>query len=161
MPGRKGSAYMKFIIEKLKPYIDKTYRTNPFRSYTFVGGSSLGGISAFMIAWEYPTLFSKAICMSSAFKYQNDKGKIVVDYVKRVRASEQPKESLFFYIDNGGDAIDSELQPGIDEMLKELQQKGFQADRDYVWVHDKNAKHFEADWARRFPEAIRSLFIPK
>jgi len=154
-PGPKGSAYMKFVVEVLKPFIDKTYRTNPSRIQTFVGGSSSGGTISFILAWQYPEVFSKAMCMSPAFKYKSEDGTYDIDYVQTVRESGKPTEPLFFYIDNGGDAIDSKLQPGIDEMLSALQEKGFQPNRDYVYLHDKNGKHFEADWAKRFPEAIR------
>lgn len=158
VPGPKGSAYMRFVVEVLKPFIDTHYRTNPSRTYTFVGGSSSGGTCAFMLAWEYPEVFSKAMCMSPAFKYESDDGRYDIDYVQTVRESELPTEPLFFYIDSGGDAIDSKLQPGIEEMLRALQEKGFKPGEDYAWIQDKDARHSEADWAKRFPEAIRLLF---
>lgn len=158
VPGQKGSAYMKFVVDSLKPFIDKTYPTNPSRTHTFVGGSSSGGTIAFMLAWEYPEVFSKAMCMSPAFKYESEEGAYDIDYVETVRESGKPIDPTFFYIDNGGDAIDSMLQPGIDEMLRVLQEKGLELNHDCVFIRDKDAKHSEADWAKRFPEAIRLLF---
>jgi predicted alpha/beta superfamily hydrolase len=165
VPGAKGTAYMKFIVEVLKPFIDKTYRTNPSRVSTFVGGSSAGGTCAFMLVWEYPGVFSKAMCMSPAFKYGSEtpdslrrEGAVTIDYVKTVRESAKPAKPLFFYIDLGNDRVDKTLKTGVEEMLSALQEKGFTADRDYVFIYDKNAAHSETDWAKRFPDAIKLFF---
>jgi predicted alpha/beta superfamily hydrolase len=160
VPGIKGTAYKKFIVEVLKPFIDKNYRTNSSRENTFIGGSSAGGLCAFMLAWEYPEVFSKAMCMSPALKYENVQGTIDVDYVRTVKESERPDEPLFFYMDVGNDNIEKLIKPGLEEMLIVLQEKGYKANEDFVFIYDENARHFEADWARRFPEAIK-LFFPE
>ena len=52
--------YLKFLVNDVKPFIDKTYRTLPDRANTYVMGSSMGGlISAYAIA-EYPEVFGAA-----------------------------------------------------------------------------------------------------
>jgi predicted alpha/beta superfamily hydrolase len=150
-PGNEGQAYMKFIVRKLKPLIDSTYRTRPDRKSTIVGGSSAGGLISFMLAWEYPSVFSKAICMSPAFKIMH------IDYVKTVLET-KGKKDVFFYIDNGGIGLESQLQPGIDAMVTALNQKGYKQSKDYSLIIDHQAKHFEADWAKRFPGALRLCF---
>lgn len=160
VPGTKGYAYMKFIVEVLKPVIDKTYRTNLSRDNTFIGGSSAGGLCAFMLAWEYPKIFSKAMCMSPALKYENVQGTIDVDFVRIVKESERPDEPLFFYLDVGSDNIEKLIKPGLKEMLAILKEKGYKAKKDFVFIYDENGKHFETEWAKRFPEAIK-LFFPE
>jgi enterochelin esterase-like enzyme len=67
-PGDKGTAYMDFVVKTVKPLIDSTYRTKADRKNTIVGGSSASGIMSFMLVWEHADVFSKAICMSPAFK---------------------------------------------------------------------------------------------
>jgi predicted alpha/beta superfamily hydrolase len=150
-PGDKGTAYMDFIVKTVKPLIDSTYRTKPDRKHTIVGGSSAGGIISFMLAWEHPDVFSKAICMSPAFKSisSND-----WDYARVVESSNGKKKHVFFYMDNGGVGLESQLQPGIDEMLTALKAKGYKQGKDFVFVRDLAAKHSEADWAKRFPSAL-------
>jgi predicted alpha/beta superfamily hydrolase len=150
-PGKGGDAYMKFVVTKLKPMIDSAYRTMPDRKNTAVGGSSAGGLISFMLAWEYSNVFSKAICMSPAFKIQH------IDYVKTVLDSKE-KRNVFFYIDNGGIGLESQLQPGIDQMMEALKQKGYKADKDYFYLVDPSAKHFESDWAKRIAKAIQLSF---
>ncbi len=66
-PGPTSDIYKQFVVDKLKPFIDSTYRTIPDRENTFVGGSSSGGTISFMLLWEYPNIFSKAACFSPAF----------------------------------------------------------------------------------------------
>ena len=147
-PGEGGSAYMKFVVSKLKPMIDSNYRTKPDAKNTITGGSSAGGLISFMLAWEYPNVFSKAICMSPAFKIMN------IDYVKTVQSTNK-KKNVYFYIDNGGIGLESQLQPGIDAMISALKEKGYAEGKNYSYTINSKAKHFESDWAKRFPRAIK------
>ena len=54
----KGSIMMNWIINTLKPYIDKEYRTLPDRKNTIIAGSSMGGsmapVSTWYIHWPIP-----------------------------------------------------------------------------------------------------------
>jgi predicted alpha/beta superfamily hydrolase len=152
-PGEKGNAYVNFVVNTVKPFIDTTYRTKRDRKNTIVGGSSAGGIISFMIVWEHPEIFSKAICMSPAFKSPASLT-MNFDYVKVVAGSKK-RENVFFYIDNGGVGLESQLQPGIDEMISALKTKGYKEQKDFVYLIDSTARHFEADWAKRFPDALK------
>ncbi|MCL4548390.1 MAG: alpha/beta hydrolase-fold protein, partial [Bacteroidetes bacterium] len=114
-----GHLYMKLIVEKIKPFIDSLYRTLPDRENTAVGGSSMGGLISMMCAWEYPNVFSKAACFSPAFKIAD------IDYVKNVLEYSGKKKKITLYIDNGGVDLDARLLPGVNEMVKALEEKGF------------------------------------
>lgn len=159
-PGEKGNAYMNFIVNTVKPLIDSAYLTKPDRANTMVGGSSAGGIFSFMLVWEHPDIFSKAICMSPAFRLPNGMAGDW-NYVTTVRESKTKSKDLFFYIDNGGVGLESELQPGIDEMLPLLKAKGYKEGVNFIFIQDKNARHFESEWAKRFPNAIKWLLTGK
>ena len=150
--GEKGDAYMEFLTQTLKPMIDANYRTKKSRKHTKVGGSSMGGLISLMLAWEYTQIFSGAICMSPAFKVRN------YDYLDDVLAYKGKKKKIKLYIDNGGIGVEEELQPGIDEMLQALDQKGFTEGEDYLWIKDSTARHSEADWAARSGYALKWLF---
>ena len=62
----KGAELMEWIVYELKPMIDSTYRTIPFRECTGIGGSSMGGLMALYAVIKYNCFFSKAACLSSA-----------------------------------------------------------------------------------------------
>jgi predicted alpha/beta superfamily hydrolase len=162
LPGPKGTAYMDFVTRQLKPFIDAHFRTEAGRDTTFVGGSSAGGLCAFMLAWEHSDVFSGAICMSPAFQIEK-KGSDdeAFDYAATVEKSDSPKQPVFFYIDIGGVGLEANLQPGVNTMFVALKAKGFQEGSDYVYVRDPDAKHFEAAWAKRFPSALESIFASR
>ena len=59
-----GEATMQGIIYELKPYIDATFPTIPFRECTAIGGSSMGGLMAAYALVRYNQYISKAACLS-------------------------------------------------------------------------------------------------
>jgi len=146
-----GTAYMEFVVEKLKPLIDSTYRTKPEREFTATCGSSMGGLISFMLLWEYNDVFSKAICMSPAFKVRQ------FNYVTSVYNDIKTRD-IKLYLYNGAIGLEEILQPGIDEMISVLESKGFVEGDDFVFYQDKDGIHNEAAWAKWLPAALRYIF---
>lgn len=64
-----GDTTIRWILEELKPVIDREYRTYPFRECTGIAGSSMGGLMALFAAVHYNQWFSKAACISSAIGF--------------------------------------------------------------------------------------------
>lgn len=64
-----GDATFQWIINEIKPMIDKEYRTYPFRECTGIAGASMGGLMAVYGAVHYNQWFSKAACVSSAISF--------------------------------------------------------------------------------------------
>ena len=60
----KGSVYMNWLVNTLKPYIDENYRTLPDRMNTIIAGSSMGGLIALYAVWTYNLVFQRAACLS-------------------------------------------------------------------------------------------------
>ncbi len=60
-----SNAYLHFLVERLKPFIDARYRTDPGRASTFVMGSSMGGLIALYALAQYPDVFGGAACLST------------------------------------------------------------------------------------------------
>jgi len=150
-----GYKYMDFIVSKLKPFIDSEYRTLPDAKNTAVAGSSLGALITFMLAWNYPNVFSKAACFSSALKIQD------LNYVDTVINYSGAKKDIKLYFDNGGIGLDADLQPGTAEMIIALQNKGYEFDKDIIWFVDKNAFHSEKAWAERIWRPLLFFFSKK
>ncbi len=153
--GDTSAVYMKFIVDYLKPFIDKKYRTRPGRESTFTGGSSAGGMIAFQLAWEYPEVFGGAACFSPAFKID------YIDYVTPVKEYKGKKPDIKIYIDNGGKGLETQLRPGIDEMIETLQNKGFREGKDLEIYFDKSAEHTESEWAKRIHKPLKFFFGEK
>lgn len=153
LPGATGTAYMEFMVHTVKPLIDATYRTRRDAKSTLVGGSSAGGIAAFMLVWEHPDVFSRALALSPAFQAPAG-SRMTLDYVANVRATSRPPKGVRFYIDIGGVGLEEQLRPGVDAMLAALKAKGYRTGRDYLVVYDPGAEHFELAWRKRFPAAL-------
>ena len=60
-----GDEYLQFLVEELKPYIDKTYSVFTNKENTFVAGSSMGGLMSMYAISQYPTVFEGAACIST------------------------------------------------------------------------------------------------
>ena len=153
LPGGKSGAYLDFMVHALKPFIDSAYRTRPEAAHTMIGGSSAGGVSAFMLVWEHPSVFSRALCFSPAFTAPA-KSDMKFDYVANVQRTAKPPKGVFFYIDVGGVALETQLRPGVDAMLAALKAKGYREGRDFAFVSDAAAEHNEAAWRARLPHAL-------
>ena len=70
--GGKAPLYGRFLVEELKPFIDRTYRTLPGREHTAVGGSSMGGlISLFLCKW-YPEEFGLCAAVSPSLWWDRE-----------------------------------------------------------------------------------------
>lgn len=149
--GDTGFAYMDFVVKKLKPFIDKNYRTLTDRNNTASIGSSAGGTISFLLLMMHNDVFGKAACLSPAFKYE---GK---DFVSPFRSmSSRPDVRL--YMDDGGVGIDSLLLPGIEEMILQLKGRGYKEQNDFTFYFDKEAEHNESAWARRLWRPLTYLF---
>lgn len=68
----RGRRTMDWIVEEVKPVIDRDYPTIPFRECTGIAGSSMGGLMAVYGAIAYNRWFSKAGCVSSAVGFCMD-----------------------------------------------------------------------------------------
>ncbi len=147
-----GKLYMKFVVNELKPFIDSNYRTKPDRNNTATGGSSSGGLISFMLAWEYPNIFSKAACISPAFYIED------IDYLKTVKNYNGSKKQIKIYIDDGGIGLENKLQPGIDSMLVLLKGKNYIEGKDLLFYKDISAQHSEFYWGNRAWRFLKFLF---
>jgi predicted alpha/beta superfamily hydrolase len=136
---------MRFVVEKLKPFIDKEYRTLPGHEHTAVMGSSMGGLISFLLVWNYPQVFSQAACLSPAFVDRD----INANAVPVVEDYSGGSKKIRIYMDNGGVGLDSHLQPGCEAMLRALQANGFKMGENLEWYRDPEAEHNERAWSKR------------
>lgn len=56
-PKVQGPQYVSFIVETLKPYVDRHYRTLSEPRHTAIAGSSLGGLISLYAGLHYPEVF--------------------------------------------------------------------------------------------------------
>ncbi|PIQ27202.1 esterase [bacterium (Candidatus Blackallbacteria) CG17_big_fil_post_rev_8_21_14_2_50_48_46] len=149
--GGQGPNYARFIVEELKPLIDKTYRTLPQRENTAVMGSSLGGLISFYLGLHYPQVFSKIGMMSPSIWWKD-----------RVLLQEVPKLSkkLKIWLDMGtreGQAPEIMLQDARD-LAQALEKNGFEHFRNLAFHIEPNAGHNEQAWAARISHPLSFFY---
>jgi predicted alpha/beta superfamily hydrolase len=147
----QGEAYLRWLVGTLKPFIDKTYRTDPSREATAIMGSSMGGLISFLAGWNYPDVFGAAACLSPAFSY-------VTNLTRDIAAYKGPAKPIRIYIDNGGVNLDAKLQPGCEAMVAALKKQGFREGENLEVFYDPKADHNERAWARRVYRPLLFLF---
>ncbi|MBX7219988.1 MAG: alpha/beta hydrolase [Blastocatellia bacterium] len=135
--------YLKFLVEEVKSFVDKTYRTKPGQPDTFVMGSSMGGlISAYAIS-EYPKVFGGAGCVSTHWPAGEG---IVIDYLKN-RLPNPNNHKLYF--DFGTATLDSTYEPYQKKMDAVLLQAGFTPGKNWLTRKFEGAEHSEKAWRLR------------
>jgi predicted alpha/beta superfamily hydrolase len=143
--GGKLDAYGAFIVETVKPYIDRSYRTLPGKDTTAIMGSSLGGIASVAIAQRYPQVFSKAGGVSSSFWWNN--GESFKKLPERVPVK--------FYLDAGTN--DDGLEDTT-KMRDAMLAKGYRDSEDLLFFKAEGGRHNEASWAARVEKPLTWFF---
>lgn len=151
--GGKGEAYLRFIVETVKPMIDADFRTHADRAHTGIAGSSMGGLISLYAFFRYRHVFGFAGVMSPSLWFA---GGAVLEYVRR-----QPFAGGRIYIDVGM----KEGQRTMDDVMvlrDVLQEKGYRNLHDLMCVVDTAGDHSERAWARRLHRVLGFLLgVPR
>jgi predicted alpha/beta superfamily hydrolase len=155
----KADAYGGFLVEELKPFIDKTYRTRPEGQYTGLAGSSLGGIVSLYLGMKYPDTFSRLGVVSPSVWWANK------DIVSRVNAL-PGHLPLRIWEDIGtaeGDSTQAETETVEDAaaLRDALVAKGWVLDSDLKYTVVEGGDHNERAWAARFGDILQYLYPPQ
>ena len=65
----RGEPTMDFLVHELKPYVDGNYPTLPQREFTFIGGSSMGGLMTIYALMAYNHYFSRGAALSPSLGF--------------------------------------------------------------------------------------------
>lgn len=158
--GRRGGGadtYGRFLIEEVKPFVDRTYRTLSDRAHTAVAGSSFGGILSLHLAWTRPEAFAAAGVVSPSLWWGDDFG------IRRVEAGSRPDPAPRLWIDmgteEGEDRSDADSSVAAARRLGDaLAAKGLRENEDYAVRIYEDADHSERAWAARLDEILLFLY---
>ena len=159
LAGGEGDLYGEFIVETLKPYIDRVYRTIDARENTAICGSSMGGLISIYIGLKYQDVFSKIGCMSGAMFFAK---KGMLEYIMGIKA----RKDLKIYMDVGTNETSNEeflefpklyVESSFD-IYKLLKYIGVRND-NIEFLIDEGGVHSEHEWCKRFSGMIKFLDI--
>ncbi|MDN3921953.1 alpha/beta hydrolase [Roseateles violae] len=157
----RGDAYLRFLVEELKPAVDARYATRPEREATLLMGSSMGGLISVYALCEYPQVFGAAAALSTHWIGLFERNEAIpaaaLAYLERRLP---PPERLRLYMDRGTtelDALYDRAQAGVDALLA---RKGYGPPRVVSRVFE-GAGHNEAAWRARLDQPLQFLLGAK
>ena len=166
--GASGAdGYLRFLVEELKPMIDRDYRTKSDPASTFIMGSSMGGlISAYAIC-EYPHVFAGAGCLSThwpivcrgqVYKTHTCDTQAMIKAITTYLDQKLPRPGTHhIWMDHGTQNLDSIYAPyqqAVDQMFTA---KGWRQGVDFESRIYDGADHNEASWRARLKEPLAFL----
>lgn len=150
IPEKSGDAYLEFVINQVKPQIDKSFRTKIGPRNTGIMGSSLGGLISLYAGLRERSTFGIVGALSPSI-WWNERS--IID---RYHAS--PELPLKIYMDSG--SIGGEKPEDVLALTHLLEERHFRHGHNLcVYIQD-NADHREYFWAQRLPVALKFLFPP-
>jgi enterochelin esterase-like enzyme len=150
----QGKRYPDFLMNEVMPFVYDRYRIARGPENTGLGGSSLGALISLYTAIDRPGTFSRLLLESPSLFVSNRR------LLKYSRYFRQWPERIVIGVgtrEAGRDDKDRQVVEDVRELQRILQHAGLGDDRLRVRI-DVGAGHNEAEWGKRFPEALSFLF---
>lgn len=148
--GGQGEAYVKFIAETLKPFVDANYRTLPDAKNTVLGGSSLGGLISVYGMCRFPNVFGKVLNMSPAYWINlSDLNNYIEN--QNIDLSAQKIYTV------AGKTESTSMVTDIEQIQDKLSSKNLMLENSLIKI-DTDGKHAVWYWKREFGAAYQWLF---
>ncbi|MBS1599097.1 MAG: esterase family protein [Bacteroidetes bacterium] len=165
--GSRAGYYDAFINDELYPYAKKSSGVRKFNTVA-IAGFSMGGLSAFDIAWNHPDKIDKVGVFSGSFwwrdkaiedsTYSDDDNRIM--YAKLKASRKRPKLEYWFYAGTGEETSDRDKDGVIDviddtkDIIALIQHKNICPPDAIVYHELKDGKHEYEYWRNVFPEFL-------
>jgi alpha-glucosidase len=157
----RSDAYLRFLVEELKPYIDGHYATRADRDNTFVMGSSMGGLISIYAISEYPEVFGGAACLSTHWPGGDPGGSAFSQQMQQYLKDNLPApDGHRLWFDFGSEGLDAayrEHQARVDHIVRN---KEYGNDR-WITFYDPGADHNENAWRARLHHPLTFLLAPR
>jgi enterochelin esterase-like enzyme len=165
--GKKAEKYSRFVIEELIPFICNAYKVQSFKEKSFAG-FSLGGLSALDIVWNHPETFTRVGVFSGSLwwrkksieeGYDENSDRIMHCIVRE--GVYKPWLKFFFQTgteDETQDRNNNGIIDSIDDtlaLIDELKLKGYEMDKDIVYLELEGGKHDVPTWAVAMPHFLK------
>ncbi len=145
--GGEGDAYLQFIADTLKPFIDNEYRTMPQQEATGIAGSSMGGLISFYAGLRFGGIFGKIGVMSPALWINPEVVHILENGVE--------PQSRFYVVASKTES--KSMEATLTSVYWGFKNAGLSDDNVRVIVRDRG-KHNEIFWGREFRQMVEWLF---
>jgi predicted alpha/beta superfamily hydrolase len=148
--GGRADRYAKFLIEEVKPFIEREYRTAGGAQNTGIGGSSLGGLVSLYLGLKLSNIFGKIAALSPSVWWNQ---RVMNRFALQYEAQQRPRIWLDVGTREGGRTVQD-----VEQFRDVLLQKGWRLEQDLHYERVEGAEHNEAAWAQRVGPFLRFLY---
>jgi enterochelin esterase-like enzyme len=158
LPEDGAELYGRLLVEEVKPFIGRTYRTTTSPLGTGIGGSSYGAVVSLFVALRYPELFGNVAALSTTVWAS--------DYylVKQVQALQaRPFAKLWLEVGTNEQGDDSQSFRWLRDnrtLRDALISQGWTLGGNLHYAELPGGTHDEPTWATRVPPLLTFLFPP-
>lgn len=169
--GSRASNYAEFIIKELMLVITQKFPLLNFKR-KYLAGFSLGGLMAFDMLMDYPTIFSSVGVFSGSFWWRSksleDGYKEEAHRIMHTKIRTKKKEpGLKFFIQTGqldeiADRNNNGIIDSIDDALdiiNELSKLGYTLNDNITYIELQDGRHDVETWSRVMPDFIKWLIL--
>jgi enterochelin esterase-like enzyme len=163
--GERASVYKSFIINELLAFLMNRFRISGLTEETAIAGFSLGGLSAFDIAWAVPQIFGTVGVFSGALWWRsrevNPKAPDADRIMHTIVQNSTKNEGQYFWFEAGtDDETDDRNNNGVIDAIDDtldlmaiLQEKGY-SDEDLRYIEIPNGRHDPQTWGVAMPDFL-------
>ena len=114
------------LVEELKPWVDRTYRTRPEPEHTGIGGSSLGGLVSLYLGLKRPDVFGRIAALSTSAWWDD---RFIVRFVDALPSKPDTRVWMDIGTSEGSSAV-----PDARALRDALVRKGWREGSDLRYV---------------------------
>jgi enterochelin esterase-like enzyme len=157
----RADAYLRHLVQEVKPAIDARYPTRPGPDHTHLMGSSMGGLISIYALSEYPQVFGSAACLSTHWVGSFEPNAALPLAAFNYLLAHLPDPATHrLYMDHGTvelDALYAPYQAFVNQIVRD---RGYTAANSLSRVYDGQG-HNELAWAARMDEVLPFLLGPR
>jgi len=169
--GDKADHYASFIDNELYAFIKKKAAVRKFKTVA-IAGCSLGGLSAFDIAWDHADKIDKVGAFSGSFwwrdkddkdaDYRDDKNRIIINKIRSSR--KKPHLQYWFYAGNKEETGDRDKDSVIDviddtrDLVTMIKSKNVCLPEEVKLTEDAGGTHDYQSWSLHLPAFLLWAF---
>ena len=165
-----SDGYLKFLVDELRPVINKRFNVKTDRQNTAVMGSSMGSLISLYAIDEYPGIFGGAGMMSTHWPlFLKPDGQSVSqeEYEVVSKAFEQYLEPALpdprthkLYFDHGTETLDAIYKQYQDRVDAVVARRGYKQGVNWLTRSFPGQKHNEISWSSRVEIPLQFLLPP-
>ncbi|WP_308515546.1 alpha/beta hydrolase [Sphingomonas flavescens] len=162
-----SDGYLKFIVQELRPAIDKRFNVRTDRANTAIMGSSMGSLISLYAIDEYPNIFGSAGMMSTHWplflkpdgqSVTQEEYEVVSKAFERYLAPALPDPRTHrLYFDHGTETLDAIYKQYQDRVDAVVAKRGYRQGQNWLTRNFPGQKHNEISWASRVDIPLQFL----